>query len=288
MVMVAVESRPADELTPERRAMAVFDAIMHGVLPDEVAARVAGGSFARILDIIAVGLPEERLRKWIALNEIQSAMVIGHFKLEALKTLGSFISGAGFDDLRQKSEVTASDMRIVELRRRACISMARLNPLPTRRDSCADAKMASAPTQSKAARGSSDPRLREWQEAADRIARLQFDSPHPRNNAEVAGGPVIDGATSVGESPAPGGLSGFRQPTGDAIAPPPGGTGERSSPVAHEAEGGVTPGAGGAGPGDAESESELLGLNRAARRRLMRLRRKGSTPSGSMMNGHPP
>ncbi len=169
-------------LTPERPASAVIDAILHGMTVEEIAAKVAGGSIVRVLEIMAEGINPADLRNLIQFHELHCSLSIERLKTEALLTLASIMTGAIFREFDHP--ITSDDLRIIELRRRACNSILRLNPLPTRRDSAPDAMLTTLRAENDGAA-----------QAAAEVAR-----PGARATA-VAGFPRVSGSADVPSAP---------------------------------------------------------------------------------------
>lgn len=270
-------------LTAERKAVAVVDGLMHGMTLEEIAAKCTGGSLVRVLQIMMEGLAPGDLQALIAAGELQCGIMIEVAKIDAMITLGKFISGEGFNGLREAGLITQDDMRLMELRRRACLSILRLNPLPTRRDSYGDSRFPTTSADAGAGHdsaSSSNPQLEVWREAIRNSRPITWRE----RSGEGIASPDEEGATAsphgLDANDSPHEVGGMSQ-------------GDAAEPMAGEAHGPATPRL---QPGDESSSVPVL--NRAARRRLLRLQKRAKPPDGSTpppsssssagLNSHPP
>ncbi len=264
-------------MTPARRAGAILDAVLHGMSLEEIAAKCAGGSIVRILQMLAEGVTEAEFLSIIQLHEKCCGLAVERLKTEAVLTLASIMTGDAF--AQTDGPLTSDDVRRIELRRRACTSILRLNPLPTRRDSAADARIATLRSDDDAS--PHPPQCQSDSPAAPRpgaFTSLNIDdrAPAVRNGKtqhkvppDVVTSPRLSQNSVAseaihqhnGHSPYP------TAESGDQAAPPPATTRESAT--------------------DATPRP-----NRAARRRLLRLQRKSlarsSAGSTAEVDTHPP
>lgn len=131
------ESRPATSNTPKIKCTvgeAIVDALLRGSNVQQIANKLTNGSILKVLKIVSDEVAIEEIDAVCKVSEAVRWLQLEQIKTRAIRELSEIAQGCYMDD----GGLSTDEARAVEIQRRVCVSILRLNAYPSRRDSYQD------------------------------------------------------------------------------------------------------------------------------------------------------